>query len=267
MNKTSLITGASTGIGKALALEMARKGYDLGLIARRESLLNEVKAEIISRYPSVRVFVRACDVADDVSCREAVLGLAHDLGRLDICVANAGVGVPTPAWKINWDQIKQTLAVNVIGAIATLEAAKEVMLPQGNGQLVGISSVAGFRGLPTSSAYCTSKAALMTYLESIRVDLKPFRIAVTSIHPGFIATPMTAKNKFPMPFLMTAEQGARHILAAIEARVARYIFPWQVSILMAITRALPGWLFDRIVALAPRSGAFGKERALPPKTK
>lgn len=249
----AIITGASTGIGKELALLMARQGYALGLIARRAPLLEELRLQILGENPEVKIYTTVADVNDDTQIRAAILGLAEKLGGLDLFIANAGIGVQTPAWKNNFSEIRLILQTNIIGAISSLEAAKEIMLPQKRGHLVGISSVAAFRGLPASSAYCTSKAALMTYLEAIRADLKASGITVTSIHPGFIATPMTEKNGF-MPFLLSAESGAQKILRAIQKKKSRFIFPWPMKILVSVMRWLPDGIYDWIVSL--KGGVF-----------
>ena len=282
---TAIITGASTGIGKSLALVLAREGYDLGLTARRQDLLLDLRKEIAGRYPKRRVFISPADVASEVNLQAAMKELMTQLGRLDLMIANAGIGFPTPAWKNNWNEIKQILDANVMGAIHSLELAKEKMLEQKSGRagaatsgvatggagaatsgvsggqasatghLVGISSVAGFRGLPTSSAYCTSKAALTTYLESIRIDLKRLGIAVTSIHPGFIETKMTEKNSY-MPFLLSSEDAAEKIVRAIRRKKARFIFPWQMKLLISIMRALPDSVFDWGMSLKKQKGVF-----------
>ena len=264
---TAIITGASTGIGKSLALVLAREGYDLGLTARRQDLLLDLRKEIAGRYPKRRVFISPADVASEVNLQAAMKELMTQLGRLDLMIANAGIGFPTPAWKNNWNEIKQILDANVMGAIHSLELAKEKMLEQkstsgvaggqasATGHLVGISSVAGFRGLPTSSAYCTSKAALTTYLESIRIDLKRLGIAVTSIHPGFIETKMTEKNSY-MPFLLSSEDAAEKIVRAIRRKKARFIFPWQMKLLISIMRALPDSVFDWGMSLKKQKGVF-----------
>ncbi|MBI4411335.1 MAG: SDR family NAD(P)-dependent oxidoreductase [Deltaproteobacteria bacterium] len=255
MSPAAIITGASTGIGRDLSLVLAREGYDLGLTARREDLLLALKDEISGRYPDGKVFVAPADTTNESDLEAAMKDLIGKLGRLDLMIANAGIGYPTPAWKNNWPDIKKILEVNVMGAIHSLELAKEAMLKQGAGHLVGISSVAGFRGLPASSGYCTSKSALTTYLESIRIDLKPLGIAVTSIHPGYIATPMTKKNPY-MPFLLSPETAARKISRAIRRKKARYLFPWQIALLVRIMRVIPDSVFDWVMSLKKQKGVF-----------
>lgn len=250
MNKKIIITGASAGIGYELAKVYAHAGYDLGVVARSGDLLKKLKAEI-SQFSTVKVFIKICDVAKLDECERAIKELASELGGLDIFIANAGIGRQTPAWKSNWPEIKNILQVNVMGAIASLETAKDIMLPGKSGQLVGITSVAGFRGLPTSSAYSTSKVALTAYLESIRLDLKSCGITVTAIHPGFIDTAMTRKNKYSMPWLKPAPESAQMIYKAIEHKKARYVFPWQMKILISILYHLPDRLYDLLLRLIP----------------
>lgn len=252
MFPTVIITGASTGIGRTLSLIMAREGYHLGLTARRPKLLEELKTEIVNKYPQAKIFYIPCDVTNEQECRGAIQKLSSQLGRLDVFVANAGIGFPTPAWRKNWEDIKQILMTNTIGCIASLETAKEIMLDQKSGHLVGISSVAAYRGLPETSAYCTSKAALTTYLESIRVDLKPYNINVTSIHPGYIDTPMTKKNKYYMPLLLSSEVGTEKIFRAIKKKKKRYILPWPLKFAVWIMEFMPNALFDKLISLRSR---------------
>lgn len=253
---TAIITGASTGIGHKLSHILAREGYDLGLLARRESLLRSLSEEIAKRYPNRKVAIASADVCREDSLEKGLNSLHDQLGQVDLFVANAGVGVETPAWKNNWSDVRRILETNIIGAIHSLEVAKGWMLSQKSGHLVGISSVATVRGLPVSSAYCTSKAALTTYLESIRIDLKPYGIRVTSIHPGFIATPMTEKNKY-MPFLLSADKAAEKIYRAIRSGRTRYYFPWQMKILVGLLRHLPDGVYDFLMSQRKKKGVFG----------
>lgn len=255
---TAIITGASTGIGRALALLMSEKGYDIGLLARRGDLLTRLRQEVMEKSPDRKVFIASCDVTDAESCRRTITGLAHQLGHLDVFVANAGIGFRTPAANTDWKGILQILQTNLIGAITSLEMAKEIMLNQRGGHLVGISSVAATRGLPDSSAYCASKAGLSTYLESLRIDLKPYGILVTSIHPGYIATPMTEKNQ-NMPFLLSVEEGAAEIFSAILRKRKSYIFPWQLRPLVGFLRCMPLLLYDSIMAIYRRGIWQGKD--------
>ncbi|NUO81574.1 SDR family NAD(P)-dependent oxidoreductase [candidate division KSB1 bacterium] len=249
MQPTALITGASMGIGRELALVLAERGYHLGLLARKTDLLVSLKEEIKKRFPTCEVFVASCDVTQIEACQKTIGDMASALGQLDLFIANAGIGVQTPAWKSNYKHIHDILMTNVVGAIASIETAKDIMIKQGFGHVVGVSSVAGFRGLPTSSGYSTSKVALTAYLESIRLDLKKMGIGVTSIHPGFVDTPMTQKNKYAMPFIMPADQAALIIYKAIQRKKRRFIFPWQMKVLITLMRILPDCLYDALMGL------------------
>ena len=252
---TAIITGASSGIGRDLALVLAREGYDLGLIARREDLLGQLKSEIIQKYPARKVICKICDVMDLQCTADTIETLSKELGRLDIFVANAGLGHSTPAWKNDAKITLDIFQVNVMGAVASLEAAKAIILKQRSGHLVGISSVAANRGLPASSAYCASKAALSVYLEALRVDLKGLGITVSSIHPGFIATPMTSKNG-KMPFLLDSSLAAEKIFRAIVKKKKRYVFPWQMAFLYQLLRFMPNGLYDCLMGLQSKKGVF-----------
>lgn len=258
--KKVIITGASTGIGQNLAMQLAGLGFDVGLLARRGKLLEKLQGEILTRYPQGTVLFDTVDVGHEQELDRVLRKMIQDLGGLDLFIANAGIGSPTPGWRPCWKDIKNILQVNVMGAIQSLEIAKEWMLQQNSGHLVGISSVAYARGLPETSAYCTSKAALTTYLESTRIDLSQHPICVTSIHPGFIATPMTAKNKHPMPFLLDADEGSRRILQAILKKKKRYFFPWPMALVVGFLRHLPGWLYDFLMTVQKRSSVFHREK-------
>lgn len=255
---TAIITGASSGIGYALALVLAREGYDLGLTARRKELLESLTEEIEKKYPGRRVFQVPADVCRQESLETALNALYRQLGRVDLFIANAGVGVATPAWKNNWKEVRWILETNILGAIHSLEIAKKWMLEQKSGHLVGLSSIATVRGFPGSSAYCSSKAALTTYLESIRLDLKKLGIKVSSIHPGFIDTPMTEKNPYMMPFLLPADKAAEKIYKSIRSGRARYYFPWQMSLLVWLLKHFPDRVYDFLMSLRKDKSVFGK---------
>lgn len=247
-DKVSLITGASTGIGAALALELARRGHRVGLIARRPELLAEVAASV--RQAGGTAAVASCDVTDRAGLAEAVARLEAELGPCTLFVANAGIGLPTPAHKAPFDDIERILHVNVNGVLYSLAAVLPGMLERGAGHVVAVSSVAGFRGLPGSGGYSASKACVTALLESFRVDLRGRGIAVTAIHPGYIETPLTSKNKFKMPWLMKADRAASIIADGLERRKAEITFPWQMYLLMHFARLVPNWLYDRIVGRA-----------------
>jgi short-subunit dehydrogenase len=242
----AIITGASTGIGHALAHELSKRGYDLALLARRADLLEVLAAELRARGSSVVPI--ACDVADGNGVRAAVQRAQTELGgAFDLAVANAGVSIPGHATKFKIADAEQTIRVNVLGTMYLYDAVLPAMLAAGRGRFVGVASIAGLRGLPTAGPYSASKAAMQAFLEAARIELKPYGIGVTIVNPGFVATPMTEKNRFRMPFLMTAADAAVVIADGLD-RGARVIeFPRPMSLLMRTVRYLPDALYERIM--------------------
>jgi NADP-dependent 3-hydroxy acid dehydrogenase YdfG len=243
-----IITGASTGIGAALAVEYGRRGHKVGLVARRAELLAEVAAAV--KAAGGEAAFAPADVTRRADLAEAVGTLESALGPCDLLVANAGVGEPTPAHKVPIDTIERILDLNVKGVLYAIGAVLPGMLTRKSGHITAVSSVAGFRGLPGTGGYSASKACVTTLLESFRVDLRRRGIAVTSINPGFIETPLTAPNKFPMPFLMKADRAARIIADGIESRPAELTFPWPMKLLMHFARIVPNWLYDLVIVRA-----------------
>jgi short-subunit dehydrogenase len=243
-----IITGASTGIGRALAQEYAARGATLGLMARREELL----AQMASSLP-VRSYTYAVDVRDARSLALAAQDFVARVGWPDIVIANAGVSAGTLTGDPADNEVfEDVMATNVIGMMQTFQPFVEAMRREHRGILVGIASVSGFRGLPGASAYCASKAAAISYLESLRVELHGSAVSVVTICPGYIATPMTAKNPYRMPFLMDAKVAARKMANAIDRRKRFYVLPWQMAIVGWVLRRLPRWLYDVLFARAPR---------------
>jgi len=245
------ITGASTGIGAALARHYAAPGRLLGLLARREALLLEV-AEVCRRQ-GAEVSIYPVDVTDAnvvAAVGEAFLARA---GRVDLVIANAGISLRDEESESEADLAWRVMAVNFLGVVHTLSSFVPAMKKNGSGSLVAISSVAGFRGLPDAGAYCASKAAVMVWMESLRVRLRG-RVNVMTMCPGYVATPMTETNAFPMPWLLSAERAATLVARAIERKRLVYTFPWQMKLLMGFVRVLPPWLFDPILAAAQSRG-------------
>jgi NADP-dependent 3-hydroxy acid dehydrogenase YdfG len=242
---TLLITGASSGIGRALALEYACGGAKLALCARREAELEETAAAAKKLGGSALCIV--LDVTDVEAVGEAVRRADRELGSLDMVIANAGRGDTKLSTRLTWDDVGPVLDVNVRGAMATLVAAIPVFLAQQHGQLVGVSSLAGARGLPTSAAYSASKAALSVFLESLRIDLAPAGLRVTDVQPGFVATPINENAKHPMPFRWPVDKAARHIARRLEGAPAVVAFPWPLVFATRFGRMLPAWLYDRVV--------------------
>ena len=244
----AIITGASSGIGHALARELSRRGYELALLARRGELLEQLTRELPSRSVAI-----ACDVTDAASVREAVQRGQEQLGGpFDLAVANAGISIPSHATKFNVADAEQILRVNVLGMMYFFDAVIPSMVERKSGRFVGIASVAGLRGLPTAAPYSASKAAMQAFLEASRVELAPYGVGVTIVNPGFVATPLTEKNRFRMPFLVKAEPAARVIANGIERGKRVVEFPWRMSVLMRTVRHLPDALYDRIMIPAAR---------------
>lgn len=245
-NQVVWITGASSGIGEALALEFAQRGSRLGLLARREEVLQQIADSL--RSQGTKVLTLAADVTHEEELQQAATQLHQHFGRLDVVVANAGVGYNLPARKMGLDKIQTTFQVNVLGLANTFQAALPLLLEQGSGQLVGVSSLAALRGIPGSAAYSASKAAVAVYLEGLRADLRRQNIHVTTVFPGFVRTPMTDKNPFPMPLIWDASKAARFIVNGIEKKRRIISFPWPISVVMHLLSALPAPLFDLIAA-------------------
>lgn len=242
-----VITGASSGIGRALAAEYARRGAILGLLARRADMLGQLAATL-----PVRAYTYAADVRDAAALKRAAQDFISRAGCPDIVIANAGVSAGTLTGEVDDNKVfEEILATNVTGMMLTFQPFLEAMRSRRHGVLVGIASVAGFRGLPGASAYSASKAAAISYLESLRVELSGSGLSVVTICPGYVDTPLTARNPYPMPFLMQADAAASKIANAIDARKRFYVLPWQMVLVGKLLRCLPRLLYDLLFARAP----------------
>ena len=243
MPKSILITGASSGIGRALAFEFSRRGYALGLSARRLELLESLRDEL---GRETQVAIAKLDVADLERVPEVLHKIADQLGGVQIVIANAGVGERSYPGEGTFHLDSKVIEINVLGAMATIDAGTEILKKEGGGQIVGISSVAGFRGLSTTPAYSASKAALSTYMEGIRNNLKQHKIAVTVLNPGFIDTPINTHRK-SRPFVISAEKGARLMADMIEKKVWSSTVPvWPWALITKLMRLLPERLWSKI---------------------
>ena len=248
------LTGASSGLGAALARHYASPDTVLGLAARRAGDL----ATLAATLPGACA-VYPLDVADAAALASAASDFLARFGAPDLVIANAGISVGTSGEDAtDTAKLERVLQVNVVGLAATLAEFAPAMRAAGRGTLVGIASVAGFRGLPGAGAYSASKAAAMTWLESLRVELSGSGVSVVTICPGYIATPMTQFNRYRMPFVLSAEEAARRVARAIAAKRRVVVIPWQMALVSLAMRALPAWLFERLTARAPR-----KSRDLP----
>jgi short-subunit dehydrogenase len=245
-DKVVMITGASSGIGRGVALEIAARGGHLGLLARREDLLNEIVSE--ARVRNVKAVFATADVRDPKAVREAANRFRNELGPIDILIANAGIGTTDHALRLTPEHAANVIGVNVLGAVNSVAAVLPEMVERGQGRLVAISSLAAYRGLAKSAAYCASKAALSSYFESLRIDLRQTGVGVTIIHPGFIKTPLTAGREAKMPYLMELDYGVKKIVSAIEKEKKTYAFPWQLATIVRAGMLMPVAMYDWIAA-------------------
>ena len=238
-----VITGASSGIGEALARHYASHDSVLCLISRREA--GAGLPGTVAPY--------SVDVTDAEAVGRAASDFVGRFGAPDLVIANAGVGVGTRSEELaDVEKLRRVLDINVTGLATTLAAFAPAMRAAGRGTLAGIASVAGFRGLAGNGAYCASKAAVITWMESLRTELHGSGVSVVCICPGYIDTPMTRVNRYRMPFLLPADEAARRIARAIAARRRLAVVPWQMAAVSVLLRLMPGWLYDRLAARAPR---------------
>ena len=247
------LTGASSGIGEALARHYAGRGATLGLFARRADLLQKLRDSL-----GVPAETYAGDVRDIQSLKSAAADFIAKHGVPDLVIGNAGISHGTlTEHEEDAAVFRDVLDVNVVGLVNTFHPFIVPMRTRGSGTLAGIASVAGIRGLPGASAYSASKAAAVSYLEALRLEMKRSGVKVAAILPGFIATPMTAANPYPMPFIISAEDAARRIARAIDAGKSYAIIPWQMAIVGRVLRVLPNALYDRAMrgmGRKPRKG-------------
>jgi short-subunit dehydrogenase len=239
-----MITGASSGLGRGMALEIAARGGNLGLLARREDLLKE----IVEQTRGVKAVFATADVRDAKAVREAADRFREELGPIDILIANAGIGTADHATSLTPEHAANVIGINVLGAVNSVAAVLPEMVERKQGRLVAISSLAAYRGLAKSAAYCASKAALSAYFESLRIDLRHTGVGVTTIHPGFIKTDLTAGRHSKMPYLMDLEHGVRKIVNAIEKEKKTYAFPWQLATIVRAGMVMPVAMYDWIAA-------------------
>jgi len=243
-----VISGASSGLGLALAQHYLQQGAQLAVYARRADLLqslHELFPDQVHSYP--------LDVRDATALQSAANHFMENVGIPDIVIANAGVSRGTLTEYVeDVDVFQQVMDINVLGVVKTFQPYLNAMRKQNTGTLVGISSVAGFRGIPGSEAYSASKAALISYLESLRVELHFSNLNVVTICPGFIETPMTEINPYSMPFILPADVAARRIAKVIKARKSFAVVPWQMGLVGGLLKMMPNWLYDWSFSKAKR---------------
>lgn len=276
-DKVVLITGASSGIGRGLAIELARRGAKLGLLARGVAAPKAAAAAVGGRRStdrpaatepsprllevaedtahasngssgssSSRTLLLPADVRDATAVKAAADRLRDEFGKIDVLIANAGMGATTDATELAPEDVAKLLSVNVMGAVNSVAAVLPEMVQRGSGQLVAISSLSAYRGLRKSAAYCASKASLSAFFESVRIDLIGRGVDVTIIHPGFIKTPLTAGRRAQMPYLMELDFAVGKIIGAIEKRKKSYAFPWQLATIVRAGMIMPNFMYDWI---------------------
>jgi short-subunit dehydrogenase len=242
-NKVVLITGASSGIGRAFGLELSKRGARVGLLARRKEVLLDLVAEI--EDAGGQALALPADIRNADQVRTAACELRRKFGYIDLLIANAGIGATTYAVDLCEKEVAQLIGVNIMGVVNSVTAVVPHMIKRGSGHLVAISSLAAYRGLPKSAAYCASKAGVSALFESLRIDLMGTGVDVSIIHPGFIKTPLTAGRK-RMPYLMELDDAVEKMIRAIEKRRRSYSFPWQLATIVRACMILPNPIYDWI---------------------
>jgi len=242
MNKVIWITGASSGIGKALALKFANEGWQVAASARRENLLNEISVlnENISSFP--------LDVTNKDNCKETFQLIKNKYQNIDICFFSTGTWDPKKEKEIDVDQMKKVMEVNFFGTLNCIKVVENYFREKNSGHISIVSSIAGYRGLPNSTGYGASKAALNNLAESLYFDFARYNVRVSLVSPGFIKTPMTDKNEFKMPFLKTTEFAADKIYKGLMHGSSFEIdFPKELTLILKFLKILPDWLYFKII--------------------
>ena len=241
-------TGASSGIGRALAIEYDKQGATLGLISRSKPNLIKTQKQLKSVSE-----IFAIDITDRQSCFVMAKQYLKKFGPPDIIIANAGISHGTLSEEVeDFEAFKSIIDTNLFGVLNTFQPFIASMKKNRSGCLVGISSIAGIRGLPGATAYSASKSALTNYLEGLRGELNPYGLHVITIAPGYIVTPMTNVNPYPMPFIIEAESAAKKIIAAIRQKKTYAIIPWQMAIIGRVIHFFPNWIWDFLAKKIPR---------------
>ena len=256
MTRLAFITGASSGIGQALARRYLNGGFGLALVARRTAEIERWARS--QEIPAGRYRVYGADVSQTDEIIQAGRRCIEAQGLPDVVIANAGISVGVDsADERDIETIAMTFATNNVGMAATFQPFIAPMRARASGTLVGIASVAGIRGLPGHAAYCASKAAVIAYCESLRGELRGSGVRVTTIAPGYIDTPLTRRNRYPMPFLMTPEAFAEQAFRTIDADTSYRVIPWQMGVVAKLLKAMPNALFDRALVGRPRKHRSG----------
>ena len=236
------ITGASSGIGKALAIKFAKEGWQVAASARRESLLKELN------NINQNIFSFPLDVTDSSNTKKVFDTILNELKSIDICVFCTGIHDPKSEKKLNLDKIRKIMEVNFFGTVNSINAVYDYFKEKKSGHISMVSSIAGYRGLPAGGAYCASKSALTTFAESLYFDMKRFNVRVSVVHPGFIKTPMTDQNDFHMPMIKSPEFAAEKMFRGLtQSNVFEIHFPKQFTFFMKILKIMPNWLYLKLI--------------------
>jgi NADP-dependent 3-hydroxy acid dehydrogenase YdfG len=254
------LTGASSGIGEALVAPLAERGARVAISARREDRLEAIASAARRRGGEVHVY--PLDVTDRAAVAATVASIERDLGGIDLALLNAGGHAPATAVRFDGQQCVETMTVNYFGVVYGIEAVLPGMLARKSGYLAAVASVSGYRPLPAAGAYGASKAAVIHLLNSIRFDLEPYGIRVTVINPGFVKTPLTDRNRFPMPFLMPVEQAAMCIVHGLERERKEIHFPKAMTWTLKTLRVLPYPLYEWIIWHATRGRRLAREATI-----
>ena len=240
-NKVIWITGASTGIGKAIAIKFSKNGWNVAISARRLELLEEISKQ------NQNVFSFPLDVTNKDDCHKVFTEIKNKLGKIDLCVFSTGTWDPKKEKEIDVEQIENVMKVNFFGTLNSIKSVEKYFKDLGKGHISIVSSIAGYRGLPNSTGYGPSKSALNNLTESLYFDFKRYGVRVSLISPGFIKTPMTDKNKFKMPFLMSAKDAAQRIYKKLSSKDFEIYFPKRLIIPMKILQILPNKIYFYIM--------------------
>jgi len=241
-NKVIWITGASSGIGKSLAIKFANEGWQVAVSARRENLLKEL-SDTNSNIHSFPL-----DVTDSEKCKDVSTEIINKLENIEICIFCTGIHDPKSEKSLDLEKVRKIMEVNFFGTVNSINSVYDYFKKKRSGHISMVSSVAGYRGLPAGGAYCASKSALTTFAESLYFDLKRFNVRVSVVHPGFIKTPMTDQNDFPMPMIKSPEFAADEMFKGLTQSNAFEIhFPKQFTFIMKILKIMPNWLYLKLI--------------------